>query len=50
MTARTRILEDNHNFERNKIYGKEIVQHVAISLGKSERTLYLAVQFARSKA
>jgi hypothetical protein len=30
-----RILQENENFERAKIYGREIVQHVANSLGKS---------------
>lgn len=41
-----RVLEENSNFEREKIYGKKIVQRVAESLGKSERTLDYAIQFA----
>ena len=41
------ILAENDNFERAKIYGKKIVATVAESLGKSERTIYRAVQFAR---
>lgn len=44
----TRILKENENFERAKIYGKDIVQRIAESLGKSERTLYYAVQFAKT--
>ncbi len=43
----TRILQENNNFERAKIYGQDILQHVANSLGKSQRTLYYAVQFAK---
>ncbi|KKQ68589.1 MAG: hypothetical protein A2626_02820 [Candidatus Nealsonbacteria bacterium RIFCSPHIGHO2_01_FULL_38_55] len=39
--------EENDNFEREKIYGKKILQRVAISLGKSERTIYQAVEFAQ---
>jgi N6-adenosine-specific RNA methylase IME4 len=40
-----RILEENNNFEREKIYGKKIVQRVAVSLGKSERSIFQAIQF-----
>lgn len=40
-----RILEENENFERVKIYGDRIVQRVAISLNKSSRTIRYAVQF-----
>lgn len=43
----TRILEENNNFERNKIYGQEIVQRVGISLGKNPRNIYYALQFAK---
>jgi len=43
----TRILEEYHNFEREKIYGKKIVQHVGESLGKSRQTIFYAIQFAR---
>ncbi len=42
-----RILEENDNFDREKIYGKEIVQRVSASLQKSERTVLKAIQFAR---
>lgn len=42
-----RILEEYDNFERREIYGQKIAQRVAGSLGKSERTLDYAVQFAR---
>ena len=43
----TRILAENENFERAKIYGQEIVSHVSISLGKQPRTVYRAIQFAK---
>lgn len=33
-----RILKENNNFERSKIYGEKIVQRVAESMGKSKRT------------
>lgn len=42
-----RILEENDNFERVKIYGQEIVQRVATSLEKSGRTIQFAIQFAK---
>jgi N6-adenosine-specific RNA methylase IME4 len=42
-----RILKDNDNFERSNIYGKEIVQRVANSIGKSGRTVYLSIQFVK---
>ena len=41
-----RILQENDNFERAKIYGQEILQRLAKSLGKSQRTLAYAVKFA----
>lgn len=40
-----RIIEENDNFERAKIYGKKIVHECAESLGKSERIIYYAIQF-----
>jgi len=40
-----RILEENGNFERSKIYGEKIASRVAESLGKSERTIDRAIQF-----
>lgn len=43
----SRILEANDNFERSKIYGKNIVQQVAKSLGKGQRTISDAVAFAK---
>ena len=46
-TVGTRILQENDNFERAKIYNEKILQRIAESLGKSERTLYYAVQFAK---
>ena len=42
-----RILQENDNFEREGIYGKKIVSRVTESLGKSERTIWRAMQFAR---
>lgn len=40
-----RICEENDNFQRNKIYGKKIVQCIAISLNKHTRTIYNAIEF-----
>ena len=42
-----RILEENNNFERAKIYGDAIVKRIAESLGKSERTIYRSIQFVK---
>lgn len=42
-----RILEDNDNFERQKIYGQEIVSRVTESLEVSSRTIWRAIQFAK---
>lgn len=47
-TLGQRILDENDSFKREKIYGKEIVQCIAQSLGKSKRTLFQAIQFART--
>ncbi len=41
------ILQENDNFERSQIYGENIVQRIAQSLGKSKRTLNYAIQFAK---
>ena len=41
------ILKENSNFERAKIYGQEITQCIAESLGKSERTINYAIRFAK---
>ena len=40
-----RILKENDNFERAKIYGQEITAHVSQSLGKHKRTIERAIQF-----
>lgn len=42
-----RILEENENFERSKIYGDSIVKKIAEHIGKSERTVYNAIAFAK---
>lgn len=42
-----RILEENDNFERAKIYDKKIVACMRESLGKSESTIWRAIQFAK---
>ena len=42
-----RILEDLGNFERAKIYGKQIVSLVAKSLDCAERELYRCIQFRK---
>ena len=46
-TLGLRILQENDNFEREKIYGKKIVQRVGESLGKSNQTIFCAIKFAR---
>jgi hypothetical protein len=43
----SRILEENDHFERSKIYGKDVVNKVARSVGLSPRTIQYAVQFAK---
>ena len=43
----SRILQENDNFERAKIYGQDIVQRLAESLQKRPRTIYYAIQFAK---
>lgn len=43
----TRILHDRHNFTKAEIYGSNITKRVAESIGKSERTVELAMQFAK---
>jgi N6-adenosine-specific RNA methylase IME4 len=42
-----RILQENDNFAREKIYGQKIIQRVGQSLGKSEQTIFYAVAFAK---
>ena len=46
-TLGLRILAENDNFERQKIFGKEIVTRVSESLNKHERTIYRAIKFAK---
>ncbi len=43
-----RILAENDNFERSKIYGEKICSRVSISLGKSRQTIQRTIQFARN--
>ena len=43
-----RILQENSNFERSRIYGENIVQRIAESLQRKPRTIYYAVQFAKT--
>jgi len=45
-TLGSRIISETANFERSQIYGQNIVQCVAQSLGKKKRTIYYAVKFA----
>ncbi len=42
-----RLLQDFGNFERAQIYGDKIIQTVSEYLGKSERTINYAIQFAK---
>jgi hypothetical protein len=42
-----KILEENDNFERSKIYGDSLVRKIAQSIEKSERTVYNAIAFAK---
>ncbi|MFH1997650.1 MAG: MT-A70 family methyltransferase [Patescibacteria group bacterium] len=42
-----RILAENHNFEREKIYGNKIVQRVAQSLNLSHRSIFYTIQFVK---
>lgn len=46
-TLGLRILDENNQFEREKIYGQQIVQRIANSLEKRPRTIYYAIQFAK---
>ena len=43
----SRILRENENFERAKIYNQDIVQRIAESLQRKPRTIYYAMQFAK---
>ncbi len=43
----SRILQENNNFERAKVYGEGICNAVAESLKKRPRTIYYAIQFAK---
>jgi hypothetical protein len=42
-----RILDEYPNFERAQIYGEEIASRVSESLGRAERTVERAIQFAK---
>jgi len=42
-----RIMQENGNFKREKVYGKEIVQGLAKSLNKSPRTVRYSMQFVK---
>lgn len=44
----SRILQENNNFERTKVYGEGICNAVAESLQKRPRTIYYAIQFAKA--
>lgn len=43
-----RILEENDNFKRIKIYGEKITSRVSQSLGTSKRTIERSIQFAKT--
>ena len=40
-----RITEENHNFERYKIYGDEVIKRIANAVGKSRQTIQYSIQF-----
>lgn len=42
-----RILKENDNFERSKIYGGEVVAKTAEALNKSKQTVWFSIQFVR---
>ena len=42
----TRIIEEAENFDRAKIYGRNIVQNLAKSIGRSTRWIYYAIAVA----
>lgn len=44
----SRIIEDSENFDRAKIYGMNIVQHLAQSIGRSKRWIYYAIAVAET--
>lgn len=46
-TLGKRIMEENNNFERSKIYGKQVIRKLSTHLGISGRTLFYAVAFAK---
>lgn len=43
----SRIVVEDDNIEKDTTYGKQIVQHIAKSIGKSERTVHYAIKFAK---
>lgn len=42
-----RILEENEKMEREKIYGKKIIENIATDLGKSNSYVWQCVQFCK---
>lgn len=42
-----RILAEHDNFERSQIYGGEVVVRIAESVGKSQATVWKAIQFVK---
>jgi hypothetical protein len=46
-TLGTRILEEQQNFERAKIYGEKITTRLSESLEIPERTIWRAIQFVK---
>jgi len=42
-----RILEEYDNFQRVRMADSELIKSVAISIGRRDRTVYYAIQFAR---
>ncbi len=42
-----KILDENDNFERKKIYGKKICQYIGNSLSKSRQTIQYVIQFVK---
>ena len=43
-----RILQDNHNFERAKIYGDKIIERLSKDIGICERNIRRSINFAKA--
>lgn len=43
----SRLIEDNHNFNRKEIYGEGITKKISQELGVGERTIQYAISFAQ---